>query len=204
MKLTRNWNTVALALLLVGASAHAQTAQGGDAPTNAPAPAGAADATTPDATLSAPTTASLKPAEMLAQAQDYRAQMNEALNRLNTLSEAARRDRDIIRLTCLSDKIAQVKANIAVTDQTMQSLQEDVARQDEAASLHDYTRLTILHQKVQLVTSEGDACVGADLTYVGQTRVEVQVTGNLPDDSITQPAPPSSLPGRPPLASPYF
>lgn len=181
-----------LAVVLLSPAAFAQTQQ-------APEPAAPGQ---PDVQLSVPTAASLTPQEMVAQAQDHRARMADTLARMTSLTQAARKDRDVIRLNCLEDKITQVRANIAIADQSIQSLNEAVQRADSSSQLHEFTRLTIIDQKVQLLGTEADTCVGADLTFVGRTKVEVEVTGNLPGDEVTQPPPPTTVVERPPAASP--
>jgi hypothetical protein len=197
--MTRNVRLTTTAVLLLSSAALAQP----QPPAGAPGPVvpGAAPA---DVQLSAPASASLTPQEMVAQAQEHRTRMMETLGRLNALSEAARKDRDIIRLNCLNDKIAQVKANITIAEQSIQALSEAVARGDTSSQLHEFTRVTIVDQKVQLLGGEADACVGADLTFVGRTRVEVQVTGNLPGDEVTQPRAPGYVVERPPPTSPFM
>lgn len=157
-----------------------------------------------DVNLSAPNRAQLSPAEMVQQSQDYKLRITETQNKLNALVEAARKDKDIIRLNCLLDKVAQVRANGAVADQASAALQDAAARNDEAASVHEFTRLTIVNQKVQLVATEAEACVGEDLTFVGQTRVDVEYNGAAPPSDLTQPPPPVGTLDRPPPSSPFM
>ena len=76
-----------------------------------------------------------------------------------------------------------------------------VGRRDEGASVHEYTRITIIHQKGQVLASEGQACVGEDLSYVGATRVDVDVSG-VPAGDFTRPPLPTVVVDRPPAASP--
>lgn len=156
----------------------------------------------PQVDISVPQRSTLSPQDMLNQAREYRGRMNEALTRLQGLVEAARKAKDIIRLNCLTDKLVQLRANMNVADQAIQSLQDAMARRDEGASVHEYTRVTIVNQKVQVLAAEGEACVGEDLNFVGATRVDVDAP-NLPD-----PQPPGTVvpdfrpPFRPDVASP--
>lgn len=188
---------ISILATFLGLPAMAQTPE-------APAGGGTADApaTAPtEATVTAPQAASIAPQEMLAQSQDYRARINETQARLNGLIDAARKDKDIIRLNCLTDKSVQVKANATIADQAIAALQDAMSRNDDGASLHEFTRVTIVNQKVQVLSQEADACVGEDLTFVGQTRVDVEEPKNLPTNPTDLP-PPTLVPERPPVERP--
>jgi hypothetical protein len=67
--------------------------------------------------------------------------------------------------------------------------------------LHEYTRITIVNQKVQVLQNEGQTCVGAELNYIGATRVEVEAP-ELPE-GVTDPSLEPPPLERPPFASPY-
>jgi len=140
---------------------------------------------------------------MLRQARDYRDRLDMAIQQMNTKAEQIRQQKDIIRLNCVLDRLAQAKANVSIADSAMRSLNDAVARRDEGSAAHEYARMTILQQKVQVLSGEVDACVGEDIAYVGATRVDVDVTGVPPDD-YTTPPPPTQVVDRPPVASPYM
>lgn len=146
--------------------------------------------------------ATLTPQEMINQSREYRQRMEESLKRLEGMVDQARKSKDIIRVNCLLDKLTQIKANISIAEQAIQSLDEAIARNDEGARLHEFTRITIVHQKIQVLTAEGDACIGEDLSYVGATRVDVDVTGIPERDPTLLPTPVPTV-DRPPSASPF-
>jgi hypothetical protein len=168
-------------------------------PPPASPPAPAAEAPGVDVTVRKRPT--ITPQEMVRTTDDYRKRMTEMLQRLRGLVDNARRQKDIIRVNCLTDKVVQVEANMRTADQAAQALQEYVVRNDEAASVHEFTRITIVNQKVQVLGAEAEACVGEDLSYVGATRVDVDVEG-LPDEDYTNPGLEPGPYDRPPEASP--
>lgn len=130
----------------------------------------------------APTRAVLTPQEMRSQSRDLRTQMTDVSNRVGKLVDAARRQKDVIKLNCVVDKQAQVRASIAVADQSITSLEDAIARKDNEGAVHEYTRVTIVHQKVQVLGAESEGCVGEDLTFVGAARVDVDDEGVPPED----------------------
>jgi hypothetical protein len=177
------------------------------APVALAAPAGG-DATSPapaQVDLSLPQKSTISGPAMLNQGREYRKQIDGILSQVQGQVEQARKAKDVIRLNCLLDKLTQVKANGNIMDQALQGLQECVARRDESAELHEYTRITIINQKAEVLRTEADGCVGAETNYVGPTKVEVETPAGLQDSVDQPPAPalPVAVVDRPPVASPF-
>jgi hypothetical protein len=145
---------------------------------------------------------SLTPQEMVKAGNDYFKNMNETLKRIASLQEQSKRQKDIIRLNCVTDKLVQSKVNITIAEQAMAALQESIARSDEGGRTHEFTRLTIVNQKVQVLGAEAENCIGEDLSFVGATRVDVEIDPNLPQTDVTAPGIPITIPERPENASP--
>jgi len=141
--------------------------------------------------------------EMISQSRQYQQSMGQVLQRVQALQETARKQKDIIKLNCVSDKLVQTKVNVSIADQAMTALQENIAKADEGGRTHEFTRLTIINQKVLVLGAEAENCIGEDLTFVGATRIDVDVDPNIPKDDPTQPGLPTSTVERPPSASTY-
>jgi hypothetical protein len=183
-----------LATIFIGGSVFAQ------APTPSspalPPPNGSA------ADLSVKQRPTLTPAEMVTQAQEYFKGMGDVVKRIGTLQEQAKREKDIIRLNCVTDKLVQARVNVNIAEQSMATMQESIARHDEGAETHEFTRITIVNQKVTVLGAEAENCIGEDLSFVGATRVDVEVDPNIPQYDPTQPGSPFIDITRPPQASP--
>ena len=54
----------------------------------------------------------LTPEEMVNQSREYAKNMADVLKRIQTLQDQAKREKDIIRLNCVTDKVVQVRVNI--------------------------------------------------------------------------------------------
>ena len=181
--------------LLIGPVALAQPGSpGGQKPAPGTLPPAMVD-------ISVPQRPTLSGQDMIKQGRLYRADMDKIIVEQQAMVEQARKQKDVIRLNCVMDKLVQVKVNMNIADQALQKLQEAVARRDEGASLHEYTRITIVNQKVQVLQNEGQTCVGAELNYIGATRVDVEAP-ELPE-GVTDPSLEPPPLERPPYASPY-
>jgi len=184
-----------LMTMFIGGSVFAQT-PGPDATPPAAAPGA------PAVDLSVKQRPTLTPAEMSNQSKDYFRGMGEVVKRIQSLQDQAKREKDIIRLNCVTDKLVQARVNVNIGEQSMASLQESIARNDEGEETHEFTRLTIVNQKVTVLGAEAENCIGEDLSFVGATRVDVEVDPNIPQYDPTQPGSPFIDIQRPPEASP--
>jgi hypothetical protein len=145
----------------------------------------------------------LSPQETQAQAKDYYKKMQDTQRRVQMLQSKAKKDKDMVKLNCVNDKLMQLKGHMTVTDQSMSSLSLDVAKGDDTARQHQFTRITILYQKVVTLGTEAEQCIGEDVSYVGATRVDVEIDPSIPPEDPTMPGLPVPVVTRPPEASPF-
>ena len=183
-----------MATMFIGSTVFAQ------APAPVPPTAPAAPPAAVD--LSVKQRPTLTPAEMVNQSKDYLHGMAEVVKRIQGLQEEAKRQKDIIRLNCVTDKLVQARVNANIAEQSMASLQEGVAKNDEGSETHEFTRLTIVNQKVTVLGAEAENCIGEDLSFVGATRVDIEVDPNIPQYDPTTPGSPFIDITRPAEASP--
>lgn len=148
-------------------------------------------------------TITLTPQETQAQARDYYKQMQTTQRRIGQLQLKAKKDKDIVKLNCVDDKLTQVNGHMTVTDQSMSTLSVDIAKADDAARQHDFTRISILYQKVVTLGTEAEQCIGEDVSYVGATQIDVEIDPSIPPEDPTQPELPVPIVTRPPEASPF-
>lgn len=122
--------------------------------------------------------------------------------RITAMLEEARREADIIRVTCLNDKLTQVNANMR-TAQTRIAAFEAAA--DPETRNHEATVLGVLGQKFTILDQEANRCVGQDIYDTGSTKVQTEIdTAKLPfetDVATPTPPPPSAVPELPPFSS---
>jgi hypothetical protein len=191
-----------LATMFLGSTVFAQGSAPNPAPI-APPSAGGAPAPGGPVDISVKQRPTLTPEDMVNQSKDYFKTMNEVLKRVQGLQDQSKREKDIIRLNCVTDKLVQVRVNMNIAEQSMASLQEAMTRADEGQRTHEFTRLTIVNQKVLVLGAEAENCIGEDLSFVGATRVDVEVDPGIPTYDPTQPPAPGIDIERPGSASPY-
>ena len=145
--------------------------------------------------------ANISVADMTQQASDYIGKMNEVLKRIVQLQEVARRQKDVIRLNCVNDKLLQLKQLLNIADVANNNMSEAIARGDEDARYHEFGRITIAYQQSQVLSTEAENCIGEDLTFLGPTTVTVEEP-NVPEDPTVQQGPDFPVVQPLPVASP--
>jgi hypothetical protein len=158
----------------------------------------------PGVEVRVPLRPTLSPQEMLKEGNSYRRTMAAVADGIERQLQSAHREKDLIKINCLSDKLIQARANLNVADTSFRAMQEAIRRDNEGGAFYQYSRLAILNQNVQTLVMEANGCIGADLSFVGAVRVDVTTEG-VPGGDPTQEEE-EEIPGitRPPPASPYL
>ena len=121
--------------------------------------------------------AQLSPAEMTASSDSMMRYLNGSLRHVTQLHEKAQREKDIIRLNCVNDKLVPLKGQVNVAEASRHALDQAIGNGDESGRYATYADLVESYDKGKELRDAADACVGDALTYVGST--DVQVTGPL-------------------------
>lgn len=147
--------------------------------------------------------AQLTAAEQVTEAQATEERGTNISRRVLAMLDEARRERDIIRVTCLNDKLTQINAHLRTLQSRRENLQEAVDTGDESRRNHEFTVITVLGQHFRTLEQEANACIGQDIFETGTTRVVVDIDPTTPEEDlvIRDPGPPQ-VPFIPPPASP--
>lgn len=160
------------------------------------------DASGDDGDLPARTQARLTPEEQLAEAQAIDERGSQISRRVLSMLDEARRERDIIRVTCLNDKLTQINAHRRTLESRLRNLQEANTTGDSERRNHEFTVITVLGQHFRTLEQEANACIGQDIFETGTTRVVTDIDPSTPDeDLIVLPVDPPEVPFIPPASS---
>jgi len=130
--------------------------------------------------------------EKLSRSEDAVALMQKTLREVLERVEEARKERDLVKLNCVNEKLTQIKALLRIGEQSQIALQEAVARAVEENAQHEFAKIEIARQRVTELRAESEQCIG-QLAYVvdEKTVVTVEVPQGLPDvttgSTVTQP-----------------
>jgi len=166
---------------------------------------GAVGEPAPEGGVVAPRTrAALTGEQQLEEADRVQRRATQLRDQVMRQLDTARTDRDIIRVTCLDDKLAQLNANISTLERRTAALRDAIEVSDQNQRNHEFTVVAVLDQKFGVLEQEANQCIGQDLFETGATRVVTELTDDVPDVDASQVslAPEEPLPFIPPPASP--
>ena len=148
----------------------------------------------------APSRTPYTPEQMLILAPKYTAEIQMAIDHAEDVRLLAYRSHDIIRMTCVDDKIGQMKtlAKLASTPMLM-------LRTFKAEPIVMQTQFDVIsraHDRVSALGAEVDACMGDNLDAVTAGKIQEEETPTTIDDPTRPPSPITNV-DRPPEASPY-
>jgi hypothetical protein len=140
--------------------------------------------------------------QMLALATQYDQEMRRAIDHAQDVKILAYRSHDIIRMTCIDDKVEQIKSVIGLSEPRYLMLR--TFKSQVVVMQSQFAIISAAHDRVTNLTAEIDACMGDNLDAVTVGRIQEEkapATDDLndptkPQDSI-QPI------NRPAEAIPY-
>ena len=153
--------------------------------------------------LSADKTVELTPAQQQAQAQKVLSKAQQTCSRQAKMLNSARQDRDIIRATCLDDKLMQCNANLTTLQSRIASHKEATAGGDDSRRNHEFTVITVLSQKFSVLAQAANQCIGQDIFETGDTTVTTEIDPDSPteDPTVLPELPEPKIPYIPPPVS---
>ena len=158
----------------------------------------------PDATTGLETEAVLSAAGQTSWAQEQLQSMEQLSERIQGLLDQARRERDIIRVTCLNDKLTQINVSIRSFRQRMEQHEEATRSHNDERRNHVYRLMVILAQRARTLRLEAEGCVGETDVVFGRTRVDTEIDPSITDDDPSQIPSVDFVFDRPPSASGYY
>lgn|GEM_PF-4062251 len=117
--------------------------------------------------------AQLKPAEMKQNARAVRARMQGTLAHAVKRQTAARMAKDVIKLNCVNNKLLQVKQLMNIADRAFTDMLEAIEAMDLDTAHGKYVTVLVSGEKVVTLQRETDGCIGAEITFLGPTKVDV-------------------------------
>lgn len=154
------------------------------------------------------TKAALTPEQQQAQASAIQRRGQALADRLVKMLDEARVEKDIMRANCVNRKLTEVNANVRNVDQRARSLKDASEGGDANRRNHEFTVLSVLSQKLDMLQREAGQCLGQSLFEPGASQVITTVPLDNPTLDPTDiggaPTAPPVFIVPPPPASPAF
>lgn len=144
----------------------------------------------------------LSAADMIAQGEGVAQSAAELSETVNGLIREATDDGDMMKVTCLNDKLTEIDGHLASVQQHLQDLRKAA---DADTREHEHTMIMVVKDKLAVLSQQAGQCVGKDLYETGETKVDSYIDPNLAsnegDPAAVPTILPPSLPTLPPASS---
>lgn len=142
--------------------------------------------------------------EKLKVSSDSLSVMRSALKDVLQKLDEARNTKDVVKLTCVNEKLTQVKGLLRISEQSDVALQEAVTRRESQSADHEFTKVTIARSKVDQLRAEAEQCMGQLAFRADENAtIEVETPNYLPKNDPSKVVfVPRTIDSRPPPASP--
>ena len=131
--------------------------------------------------------ATMTPQAQLKWVEDQMASAKSVSYRVQGMLDQARKEKDILRITCINDKLTQIHVNLRGIEERLLSLRASVNGGDSASANQQFAILKIYISRIQGLRGEAENCIGEVDVVLGQTETLLEIsddiTLNTPEDS---------------------
>ena len=119
--------------------------------------------------------------------------------------DQARREKDILKITCLNDKLTQIHVNLEGVEERVAALRVAVQAQDTTAANQQFAILRIYISRIQGLKAEAENCLGEVDVVLGETETIVTVDEDITGEDPSKDLPPVDIGiDQPPHASAFY
>ena len=144
----------------------------------------------------------MSPMQMLEFSDDAGEEISQGLRSVLKMVQQAQKEKDVLLLDCLNEKVAGLKPLAKVAGDVDISLQEAMAKENMDQMVHEMKRLVLAREQARMLVIEAEACVpgtGGDYSGTGRWQSNVPEEG---EDEDMYHADPGGV-EMPPDASPW-
>jgi hypothetical protein len=156
--------------LFAAVTVHAQTPAPADGPTPKPPAAPAA------VELSVPV--------MTERVAALDVQLEADVLAMKRLQDVARREKDVVKLTCVNDRLVELKAQQNVYDLTKTQFHAATSSDNAGSARPAFDQLSAIGEQVKVLRGNTEACIGVPELYKQESDVDV-THPDFPDDPTT-------------------
>lgn len=101
-------------------------------------------------------------------------------------ADASRKDRDILRLNCLNEKLTDLRALAKVTETAFAQMDTAISRAQDERADHEFQKIVIADRRAVDLTAEAQACTGEGVLQSAEGQTSVSVQTDITDEEILE------------------
>jgi hypothetical protein len=123
--------------------------------------------------------APLSPKDQLTAADATLARMKNSATAIRRQLEQARREKDVVKVLCLDDKLSQSDVAVRSAEERRGALESAATKNDMEASSHETTVLAVLAQRSSQVSAEANQCIGEEAAFTNSEQAVTKIDPNI-------------------------
>ena len=116
--------------------------------------------------------------DKVSQAESILRRASQLAERLSKMLDEARREKDVMRANCINRKLTEVNANTRNIEQRLRALRDAINNGDNNRANHEYTVLSVLSQKLDMLDQEASQCLGQSVFEPGASQIVTTISLN--------------------------
>ena len=147
--------------------------------------------------------AEMAPRQRLDYSEDTVTEVKDAVRKVLKMVELAQKDKDVLLLNCLNEKLSGLKALLKVVADADMAMQEAMARENNDLAAHEFQKIGMARGQSLQLLAEAEACVPeVGVSYAGRGRWSKTTPDGEEDDGQYESDPDGYT--RPPEESPFI
>ena len=127
---------------------------------------------------------SQRAAQSSARAAAFELQITEDAHKMNQLRDIARKEKDVVKLTCVNDRLVELKAQQNIYDQAKLQFAAQTSAGNTDAARPPFDELSSTAEQIKLLRAAAETCIGVPELYKQESDVSV-THPDFPDDPTT-------------------
>jgi len=130
--------------------------------------------------------------------------MDKSQDRVDRMYLKAKKEKDIIKTSCVHEKLVRIKNYIALAREQFSRYLMEKASGETSTSVPLRQKISMFKERVDEMVVEAEQCAGEAIAVTDKPQVTETVDPKIPRDDPTQPSGAIWVMPRPPEGSPYF
>jgi len=143
-------------------------------------------------------------AEQLKAVRTDLAAMDNSQDKVDRMYRKAKKEKDIIKTSCVHEKLVRVKNYIALAREQFSRYLMEKASGETSTSVPLRQKISMFKERVDEMVVEAEQCAGEAIAVTDKPKVTETVDPKIPKDDPTVPTGAIWVMPRPPEGSPYF
>ncbi len=144
------------------------------------------------------------PEEQLRAVRSSLADMDKSQGRVDRMYGKAKRQKDIIKTSCIHEKLVRIKNYIALAREQFSRYLMEKASGETSASVPLRQKISMFKERVDEMVVQAEQCAGEAIAVTDRVQVTETIDPKIPQEDPTQPVGNLWVLSRPPEGSPYF